>query len=110
MNLQQLIEKFSSFKILSLESPQCIRYAIDITNVESKLVSKITQAVSDFPTVGSNAYLGNHYDFMEPKKIYKIFRLQLCDYLSLEDDDIKIRVSKIYENIMKKNEIQSQNR
>lgn len=104
MNLQQLIENFKSFKILSIESPQCIRYAIDLTNAESKLVSKITKIVSDFPTVGSNAYLGNHYDFMEPKKIYKTFRLQLCDHLSLEDDDIKIRVLKIHENLNKKDE------
>lgn len=104
-NLKQLIEEFGFCKIISSESPQCIRYVVDITDSKSSIIQKITKTLLEFPTIGSNAYLGNYNDFMEPKKIYKMFRIQLCDDLVLEDDDIEERIKTIKKNISQKNEI-----
>ena len=99
MNLQQLIEKFDFLKILSIESKQCIKYIVNFSNSNSICIKELTKKVCSFPTNGSNSYLGNYYSFQDPGTIWKIYRLQLCDYSELKEDDIELRTDEIFKSI-----------
>lgn len=101
MEIRQLISQFDFLKILSVESDQCINYLVNFKNPKSyNFIKTITEQVFSFPTLGSNAYLGNFISFTEPNKIYKKYRLQLCDMHSLNKEDISLRVEKLNKAVL----------
>ena len=67
-------------------------------------VDKITEIVSKFPTIGSNAFLRNFYDFENPSAQFKIFRLSLNDFTEISDEDIDLRSKIILDSINGKGE------
>lgn len=99
MNLQQLIETFPFLGLISMESKQCARYVVNLSNSNSGCLKDITQKVFQFPSNGSNSFIGKHFDYQNPSYVYKMYRLQLSDYSELADDDIELRVKELFDLI-----------
>jgi hypothetical protein len=98
MTIQELIKNIKGFEILNYDN-QSITYMVDCRSSEFFLVEKITKIVGSFPTPGSNAFIGNFKSFINPKAIYKKYRLSLNDFQILNKDDIEIRTKKIFDGL-----------
>jgi len=96
MTIQELIKNIKGFEILNYDN-QSVTYMVDCRSSEFFLVDKITKVVGKFPMPGSNAFVGNFKSFINPKAIYKKYRLSLNDFEILNKDDIEIRIKKIFD-------------
>lgn len=99
MTLSNLIRSIRTFIPIKEENSQTILYAANCRCNEFKFVKQITDIVTKFPTVGSNAFINNWNNYKDPLGIYKLYRLSLNDFEIMKQEDIDLRIKKILDSL-----------
>ena len=105
MTLLNLIKSIRTFIPIKEENKQTILYAANCRSNEFKFVKLMTDVVTRFPTVGSNAFINNLTNYLDPLGIYKLYRLSLNDFELMNQEDIDLRVKKILEYLKETNNL-----
>lgn len=97
MKIEQLIE-FFGFMVLSKENESSIVYAANIRSQHFNIISLWAKVLYKLPLGGSNSYLGNYFS-IDKASIWKKYRLRLCDFDTLNEEDLVYRIN-ILKNIL----------